>query len=395
MSAWQPQLDEVVEVFTFYDEPVLFVCRNILGSPFLTVLSDIQHESKTWICVPMSEARRAAVRRGDVDLYAAFRDSETHTVFRVTRRTKGNGAAESYEELAASQVDNDALPLRGERVRITNDSFTNIESVAHVARAERTDVMRLRLSTYEGRQSIPSLLLGSLLIDTQRSLDAIGEGLARSRRQRRKKGKANPNELRVVGTFAGSFGIDFRAAEAPDMFDESPITPALEHFFRILHASHHRSAAQLEEMAKLLKRKPIYHMRTFLQDVRGGVKQVDATWARPNHDEPRREVMTAGDAEFCLSVFSQNASEEAHRFTITARLVGVNVRSKTYEIVDVDEGRPYVGRAADAVIGQAARFTTNEVYLATIEEIVSATPTGETETKFNLLGLEQVDPERN
>jgi hypothetical protein len=391
MPQWQPQLDEVVEVFNFYDEPVLFVCRNIIGTPYLVVLSDIQQECKTWLCVAMSEARRAAVRRGDLDLYLAFRQSEGHLVTRVIRRLQGGKISESFEELAASQIEDEALPLPGERVLVKDEAPRGLESVVYLARAERTDVMRLRLSMFEGRQSISSSLLGSLLIETQKSLDAIGACLAGSSRKRSyRKGRGNPNELRVIGTFAGSFGVDFRAAEAPDMFDESPISPALEQFFRILHASHERSTTKLEEMAKLLKHKPIHNVRAFLDQVRGGVKQVDATWAGPNDHEPRREVMTADDADFCLSVFSRDDPEESHRFTISARLVGVNIRSKSYEVVDIDDGTSYKGKAADAVLGQAGRFTTNEVYLATIEETSSETSTGKRKAKFRLVGLEEV-----
>ena len=113
MPALHPRLEDIVEVFDFYDEPVLFVCRNLVGGLFLAVLVDTRPRQKQWLCAPMSSARHDALRRGDIELRVAFLQSESQTVFRVTRAEM----RETCDEVNSGELQDDELPLAGERLQ--------------------------------------------------------------------------------------------------------------------------------------------------------------------------------------------------------------------------------------------------------------------------------------
>lgn len=388
MSALQPQLDEVVDVLLFHDEPMLFVCSNVVGTPFLAVLAEIQPDSKTWLCAPMSESRRAAVCRGELDLYDAFHDSETRTLFRVTRRLQDNVIRESFEEVAAAQVDDDELPLRGDRVRVRDREPASRPSIVELARAERTDILRLRLSMHGGGQAIPSNLLGSLLLSTQGSVNAIAQSLASRNGRRNHLHAQNPHELFVTATYAGSFGIEFRGATRADLLFDTPLVPALEQFFSVLRAGHERRADSLVEIARHLKQRSVARLRTFLEQVQTGVEELEASWGRPNERQARVALLNAADADFCLSLFSESREDARERFTIRGQLVGLNSRTKTYELFNVDEPGKIAGRVDDSIFQRAETFIINQIYRATVDEIVSVKPSGEVESKYRLMNLE-------
>jgi hypothetical protein len=388
LRALMPRLDDIIEVFDFYDEPVLFVCRNPVGTAYLVMLADLQTDSKSWLCVPMSETRFRAVRRGDLDFYTAFRDSEARYAARVTRSAGFVGIIEEFEEVEIARLADDDLPAPGERVQGKAELETPLEPIVSVARAERADIVRMRLSMSGGRRGASSLLLGSVLTTTQRSLNAIGQSLPESRPKRTPRGAANPHELGVVATFTGSFGIEFRAAATSDLLYESPIVPVLGRFFDVLRASHDRSASELEDLAKQLKRRSVSNIRTFMAGLLGNVEQVDTLWGRPNETEPRRALLTAGDADFCLAVLSRTVPEEPDRFVVRGRLVAFNTRTKHYEIFDEEEMRKFSGRTDDTLWARREGFTSNQVYWATIEETAYEDPTGEVDSKFRLIDLQ-------
>ena len=74
---------EPIEVYEFYDQPLLFSCRNASGSIFLAVSIDENDDFETWLYVSMSPNRFRNVRSGAIDLHDAFADAEDGIVYEV------------------------------------------------------------------------------------------------------------------------------------------------------------------------------------------------------------------------------------------------------------------------------------------------------------------------
>ena len=45
---------ELIEVYAYYDRPVLFACRNEIDITYLVVLTDEDDASETWLYVAVS-----------------------------------------------------------------------------------------------------------------------------------------------------------------------------------------------------------------------------------------------------------------------------------------------------------------------------------------------------
>ncbi len=87
---------EIVEVYEYYDQPILYSCKNAADHLYLVVAADENDKYVTWLCVAVSMERLNNIRTGKIDLHDAFVHSEN--AYTITVRAP-------YEEYAAVQTD--------------------------------------------------------------------------------------------------------------------------------------------------------------------------------------------------------------------------------------------------------------------------------------------------
>jgi len=78
-----PQIGDMdlVEVYEFHDEPVLFSCRDRTDLLYLAVLSEETASHKTWLLTALSARRFSQLRAGALDLHSAFAVKESAARF--------------------------------------------------------------------------------------------------------------------------------------------------------------------------------------------------------------------------------------------------------------------------------------------------------------------------
>lgn len=74
---------EVLEVYVFYDQPVLFSCKNKSGLIYIALSIDETDSSEIWLYAPISNSRFQELVRGEVELRNVFTDAEDAFVYRV------------------------------------------------------------------------------------------------------------------------------------------------------------------------------------------------------------------------------------------------------------------------------------------------------------------------
>jgi len=112
-----PQIGEVdlVEAYEFYDEPVLFICRDRTDLLYLAVLSDETPSHKTWLLTALMPRRFSQLRAGAGDLYSAFADAERGQIYRARLPRTPDGAS-TVEWVPSAELTRKELPLVGERL---------------------------------------------------------------------------------------------------------------------------------------------------------------------------------------------------------------------------------------------------------------------------------------
>lgn len=106
---------EIIEIYDYYDQPILFACKNTAGHLHLVVAADEDDQHETWLYVRVSAERLNLIRSGTIDLHDAFADSENGHLLQV-KFSYNNPTLPQIEHLKSNQVPEDMLPMTGERL---------------------------------------------------------------------------------------------------------------------------------------------------------------------------------------------------------------------------------------------------------------------------------------
>ena len=108
---------EIIEVYEYYDQPVLYSCKNTSGHFYLVVAAAEDDQFLTWLCVAVSIERLNLIRSGKIDLHDAFADSENPHAIQV-RVPYNEHASVLTDFIQSNQIPEDMLPMRGEYLAV-------------------------------------------------------------------------------------------------------------------------------------------------------------------------------------------------------------------------------------------------------------------------------------
>ena len=104
---------EIVEVYEYYDQPVLYSCKNASRHFYLVVAAAEDAQFLTWLCVAVSTDRLNLIRSGEIDLHDAFADSENPYAIQVKVPYKEHASIQT-DFVQSNQIPEDMLPMPGE-----------------------------------------------------------------------------------------------------------------------------------------------------------------------------------------------------------------------------------------------------------------------------------------
>ncbi len=111
---------EIIETYAYYDEPVLFSCKNVLNQFYFVVAADENDRYETWLYVRVSNERLNLIRKGKIDLHDAFACSEDGTVLQV-RFPYDKQLVPKIDPVETKQISMELLPIPGECLDYEDD----------------------------------------------------------------------------------------------------------------------------------------------------------------------------------------------------------------------------------------------------------------------------------
>jgi len=100
---------EIIEVYAFYDRPLLYCARSTTNRLYLVLLIEQLDEEEHWLYVEVSEQRFSQVRAGSIDLHTAFRLPESGHVLIGTLPLNENKLINT-RYIEAEAIDEQQLP---------------------------------------------------------------------------------------------------------------------------------------------------------------------------------------------------------------------------------------------------------------------------------------------
>ena len=74
---------EIIEIYDFYDQPCLFLCKNKSGHNFLSLWIDELLDKQVWLYLPISKWRLREIFDRSIDLKSAFQTSEDQIIYKI------------------------------------------------------------------------------------------------------------------------------------------------------------------------------------------------------------------------------------------------------------------------------------------------------------------------
>lgn len=384
---------EIIEVYEYYDRPLLFSCKNALGHIYVALLVDENDESETWYYVGVSKTRFDHIRTGGIDLRTTFAKPEDGVVIQVEI-----GYSESQKtnitRVPIEQIKDEFLPAPDEFLKSSSDTLPLlVESLVEKAQQAKREFIRLKLH-FAGilRTEAPSKQLGKILAALQEIVDAIGQALTgeSTRKGAIPKNLLAKTELRVADVGAGSFEVELVSANMVNLFDESEAGNALNELVRLINIGN--DAEQLKERLAVLKIRTAGKYVAFLNSLSDRVESTSFELASPKNTFLSQAQISSATAQQVISIIEQADLEPPVDFIAQGTLIGANLNKKNYEIWSRDsDGKltVYSGRISEHAINFVSTATLSREYIASLRATKSINSvTGEIEDKFELISLE-------
>ena len=105
---------KIIETWVYYDQPLLFSCKNEHETLFIGVASDKTETAETWLYVKLSQNRLEKIRSGNIDLHDAFAKPENNMIVEVKYIYECDSDYPEIRCLKPFEVSKDFLPVPGE-----------------------------------------------------------------------------------------------------------------------------------------------------------------------------------------------------------------------------------------------------------------------------------------
>lgn len=105
-----PNEDSKIEIYEYYDIPLIYSYRSILGNAVIAYLADIDDDyTQHWIYSPVSESTRSSLARGKIPVKTAILNSINGTSYFVIEPGKPD-IEERYMQVESKRITDDLLP---------------------------------------------------------------------------------------------------------------------------------------------------------------------------------------------------------------------------------------------------------------------------------------------
>jgi hypothetical protein len=254
------------------------------------------------------------------------------------------------------------------------------------AAQQHRSLLRLALGFDLTRNEAPTRSIGQALVGVQELIDAIGQAHEGEPTTR----GVIPEEIllrtdsMLVGAFAGSFVLELAGVAQLDLFEESLFSRSADTLIDLIRIANDKQV--LGDRLLTLKGRVPAKLRSFIEDVATvkGSLQISHATATRRLSEARLSVDQTKDLSEWLGGLEVG---DTVRHTLNAQLIGINVRTRIYELRD-DGGAKWTGRIHDSAMDAASAATVNRNYRATIEEVAeSSSATGDVRTRRILVDL--------
>lgn len=387
---------EIIEVYEYYDAPCLFACRNQSEHLFLAVWSEQTTEFGTWLYVPISQRRLENVRSGNIELRDAFLNAEDGFVYKVL--ISCDGSPDIVNFISCGELIDDWLPMSDEFLDFGDVPFPvlEIKDAPRTAMQIQREVLNLAFQfPIQNATEAPVGFLGKILEAVQSVFNTIGQAIEGNPTLKGTipRSITEKTQLTVIGTYPGSFGIELATSQyekTENSQERSLMEITLTEFFELLNLSSNPEAHRDFLRRKLfrLKSRATSAYIDLLKSLYKSETNLRLNWGSPKQKQGGFVELHLSSIKKTLEIINLTEDEIVREYEVVGKLIGLNIRTKSYEILSSSPKKKYSGRIIDEAIPRVETATLSEVYVSTIREVKEISPVlPEGKLKYQLVAL--------
>jgi hypothetical protein len=379
---------EITEVFHFYDFPRLFSCKNRSGLTYIVLSTFDDGEKLDWLYLPVSVDRLASIVDRAFDLRAAFLNPEDGYLFTVTTDLHGNT---SIDHLFPEQIPRSDLPEAGTCINQREPSPIGFGAVdaAEAARASRRETYNLRLDP--PGTNLPEFGIGEfgeVLTSLQDLANAIGQYCDGEPTLKGPiaAGILNATKLKATQIFEGSFGVQIKASEVSDLFENSLTSDVLQELSQLLEIADDED--RVSNKLHVLKGRVASKYRKFLKALSRADSPLTINWGSPNDERGASIELSKDQIRNIYILVNKIDTDMSEAVEFRAELLGLDVKTKRFRVKNIADDQDYSGKIAEEAVTQVMHSEINGEYHVTIKKVIETNSTsGNEHTRWVLIAL--------
>ena len=376
---------EIIEVYEYYDQPVLYSCKNASGHFYLVVAAAEDAQFLTWLCVAASTERLNLIRSGKIDLHDAFADSENPYAIQVKVPYEEHASVQT-DFIQSNQIPEDMLPIPGECLDLETEILPVLSDTEEIVKFRKQEILNLILNFAVGSKTqAPIAILSNIFGKLQTVINTIG--MICFNAPQITEEIRNSMQISLLQVRPGSFNIHLASPEITqlDLFDNSDCGDAIEKFFELLNAKNNQE--KLKKLLGQLRLRVAKDYTNFLQALNESVIDTEFKWISPNPNRGGTAYLSNSQMQKAIEILEKFQEEAPSRLTITGILIGASLRTNRFEIKTTE--KTYTGDITDEVFETVENVTLNRQYTAEIQEVTERSEATDelTKPKYLLLSL--------
>lgn len=376
----------ILEVFEYYDIPLLFVCTNTNGQLFIAVSLNDGETIHEWLYTPISDIIALKLRKGLIDFREAFLTPVSGVVFNVLVHVDGKA---DVIIKSTSDLPKEWLPYQGERVNPekSEDIVPYNAEVKQAADSTNRGIFNFILEFPDEVHEASARVLGNIITKMQELVDAIGY---KASGQHKLLGRIpqfiiDQTDLRVAFSFPGSFGVQVRSAWRSGNPEFTLIEQSMVTMIGLISTAEDEDT--LKENLRVLERRVVGKYSEFLESISNANVGIRCQLGTPSKEKPLYASISHQQIESTLKI-AREIESEFSELTVHGRLRGVFLDPYRFKITDANS-HEYSGDIYPEAIAEASRATINNYYKATlIKESIFLKAKNTYKYKWHLLALE-------
>lgn len=379
---------ELVDTFEFYDVPRLFTVRNKTGAVYLALSIFDDGDEFEWLYVEVSIDRINSIINQSICLNTAFRTPENGFVYKVETDFIGNA---KVEYVFPEQLDVDDLPLVNTYISSNQRKLYGLGAIDPKLASASSVRETCNVHLYPWDTKLPELntrSLGNILISMQELIDSLGQTCVE---EPTVKGAISAEilaktRLNACQIFEGSFGLQLKSESMSDLFGQSLVADSFNKLLNLLSAEDNED--YISNKLHTLKGRVASKYRRFLKEVNNLGSGIKIDWGSPNKQYGGKVFLTKQQVEKAYSIVDSIDIQMSEAIEVKATLIGLNIRTKRYEILSIKDNEKFSGRVSDDATDDVQHAVIKNNYIATIKKVVETkSSSGEEAIKWILVGL--------